>query len=119
MHFGDLGRGIALWVGSIATAYTLVFLNAVSRSSRGFGPLGTKVVLLAVALGALVFIIRHSKTQWGIIVGSLLVVLAASHVVRTPERVAVETDVTEPRAHYATFNVAVPFGCGDVDCAAR
>lgn len=116
MYFGDLARGIALWVGSIATAYTVVFLNAVARGSRGFGPLGTKLVLLAVALAALVVIIRNSKTQWGVVFGSLLVVFAASQVVRTRLLAESEPGVASPATHYATFNVGVPFGCGGVEC---
>jgi hypothetical protein len=74
MYFGDFARAIALWVGSLATAYTLVFFHAVAPAGHGLR-LGTMVLIL-LAVGAVLFIVRNSK-QWGFVLGAALFVSAA------------------------------------------
>ncbi len=119
MDFGDFAKTIGLWVASLATAYTLVFFNAVAKGSRGIGAHGTKIVLLCVALAALLVIIRNAKTQWGVVFGSLLVVVAASQVVRRHDRTEEQVATPPAVAHQTGFPKGTTFGCNDVLCQAE
>lgn len=114
MHFGDFPKAIITWVASLATAYTIVFLNAVSKGSRGLGATGTKVVLLAAGFAALLFLIRNSRTQWGVVVGSLLAVVAASHLVHRVRYSDESAQVTQ-QARLS----GVPLACGLANCSPK
>lgn len=50
MSFGDLEKAIGFGIGSLATAYVVVFFDAARKVTHGIGSTGTKALLLCVAL---------------------------------------------------------------------
>lgn len=116
MDFGDLRRAIGLMLASLATAYTLVFLNAGAKGGHAIGAAQAKILLLCVALAALLVIIRNAKTQGGVLFGSLLVVVAASQVARWQQDAPEQAPTPPALARQTGFPKGTTVGCDDVLC---
>jgi hypothetical protein len=116
MDFRDFPRAIGLLVASLATAYTLAFINAGAKGGHAIGAAGAKFLLMCVALAALLVIIRNAKTQWGVLFGSVLVVVAASQVARWHQGAPEQTATPPALARQTGFPKGTTAGCDDVLC---